>query len=256
MFRSYENYKNNKGESLRALRERPSEEVQDTCVVLFHGRSVDKDELGTFVALSDALIDAWYDVFRFDFRGQGQSDGEFTSLSSNKEDIRTTLAYLKKEKKYTSYVFVAASFAGMSVLSILSKIEEKVKWLILRNALVDIDYVKHPVSIIWKEKWEKREKMVDKTWYMKFDRRVVMTKSAYEEMLQANPWEAFESLKLPIVMIHGTEDTNVPYELSKKYAEKYGNIKLHTIEWWKHGFPRWYGLDEAVETCVKSIQNL
>ena len=45
MFRSYESYQNSSGEWLRALRERPGENAQDTCVVLFHGRGTDKDEL-------------------------------------------------------------------------------------------------------------------------------------------------------------------------------------------------------------------
>jgi len=46
MFRNYCSYQNSQGEYLRALRERPAKESQDVCVVLCHGRSVDKDELG------------------------------------------------------------------------------------------------------------------------------------------------------------------------------------------------------------------
>ena len=113
--------------------------------------------------MSDALIEAGYDVFRFDFRGQGQSDGDFTSIASNTEDIHTTLAYLKEEKKYTSYIFVVASFAGMSVLPILPEIDAEVKGLILRNAVVDMDYARNPTSPEGGEKWEKRKEMVDKT---------------------------------------------------------------------------------------------
>ena len=65
---------------------------------------------------------------------------------------------------------------------------------------------------------------------MKFHRRGMMIKEAYNNMFEIEPWKVLAKINFPIVMIHGTEDEYVPYELSKKYADQYENIEMITIE--------------------------
>ncbi|PIV37516.1 hypothetical protein COS31_04240 [Candidatus Roizmanbacteria bacterium CG02_land_8_20_14_3_00_36_15] len=68
-------------------------------IVLAHGISVDKDEEGgNFIKLANLLSGAGYAVFRFDFRGNGESEGDPRKMTIKEEvDDLPTLAKNFKE---------------------------------------------------------------------------------------------------------------------------------------------------------------
>ena len=87
------------------------------CIVLCHGiGNVDKEEDGVFTKLAKKLANAGLAVFRFDFRGQGESEGEQINMTVDGEskDLETAIRFLQ-EKRYREFGILGASFAGGAV---------------------------------------------------------------------------------------------------------------------------------------------
>ncbi|OGK09444.1 hypothetical protein A2767_05355 [Candidatus Roizmanbacteria bacterium RIFCSPHIGHO2_01_FULL_35_10] len=68
-------------------------------VILAHGLTVDKDEEGIFVELAELLKKKGFAVFRFDFRGHGESEGKSidTTISGEVADIKSAINFVKKD---------------------------------------------------------------------------------------------------------------------------------------------------------------
>ncbi len=222
-------------------------EISKRIVVLCHGRSVDKDEYGIFIKLSDVLTKNWHHVYRFDFRGSGQSDGEDIdmTLSSEKEDILEVCSYLKG-KWYTEIVLLWASFAGGPTLLAQEKLWDEVIAVILRNGLIDYRYRR-------KSRDKNHYKELEEKWFRyRSDRKFRCGKVCYDEVEKTDPYLLLANKKRPICMIHGTKDEKIPYEgiveLSKEYR-----VPLYTIIWAEHGF---HSVDWSKNACEAVINFL
>ena len=209
------------------------------CVVLCHGiGNVDKNEDGIFTKLAKKLCDADFAVFRFDFRGQGESEGEQVDMTVSKEaiDLESAIKFLQG-KGYKEFGILGASFAGGAVSLFVSQNQNLVKGLILWNALIDYQSMINPVT-----NWEK------KNWGSKiFDRaerlgyaeigssKYRMGKELASELSVLKPWELLRDIKAPILFIHGDKDDHVPFADSVKYAKMF-NSELAVIKGATHGF--------------------
>ena len=63
-------------------------------IVLCHGFTSDKD-VKLLVFLSKFLYNNGYSVFRFDFRGSGESGGEFTGIDAEISDLKQVMKFVK-----------------------------------------------------------------------------------------------------------------------------------------------------------------
>lgn len=94
---------NNSGEKLCVVETRPEKSMpQYPVVILCHGFAYYKEEDGLFVEYAKRLSDIGYVVYRFDFSGCGESDGDYekTSLTKLISDLRSVL------KTVSSYQYV------------------------------------------------------------------------------------------------------------------------------------------------------
>lgn len=75
--------------------------------------------------LAAALTDAGFGVLRFDFTGLGSSEGEFanTNFSSNTEDLRAAVEWLRAEHS-APQILVGHSLGGAAVLAVAGEIDE------------------------------------------------------------------------------------------------------------------------------------
>jgi len=232
MIRERHTIKNEREEKIVWLLEKPGSEQQDHVVVLCHWRSVDKDELGVFTTLADRLIWAWEDVFRFDYRGSGQSDWADIDVTvlSEKEDTIVVCDYLAW-LWYKQVTLLAASFAWGPVVLARNEITTiKKKWLILRNAMTEYT--------VWREKIKTPEyqEMLNTQWFiMRWSRKFRAGKACFDQVATLNPYELLATIEEPMLLIHGTEDVHIPIEDAVRHSEIYW-IPLIIVEWAKHGF--------------------
>ena len=100
---------NEYNEKLVGIETAPSiEKEKYPTVILVHGFGVTKEESGMFDNIAKNLSEAEILVFRFDFSGCGESEGDYseTSLSKLKSDLSKILEFVKSHSKvcllYTS----------------------------------------------------------------------------------------------------------------------------------------------------------
>jgi alpha/beta superfamily hydrolase len=75
-------FKNKDGLKLAGILEKPKSKT-NTCIILCHGATVDKEEDGIFTDLSRKLSNAGFATFRFDFMGHGECTNTSASSSLN-----------------------------------------------------------------------------------------------------------------------------------------------------------------------------
>lgn len=105
-----------RGESLAARIDEPDEGSIRGSVLFAHCFTCSKN-LKAIGNISRALTDSGMGVFRFDFTGLGESEGDFadTNFSSNVEDLRAAADYMEAEWKAPS-ILMGHSLGGAAVL--------------------------------------------------------------------------------------------------------------------------------------------
>ncbi len=207
------------------------------CIVLCHGIASNKDEGEVFVELSEKLVEKGFTVFRFDFRGHGESGGRSidVSITGEQKDIDAAVK-LMREKGYNEVGLLGASFAGGAVCFYTATNPEKIKILILWNALID-----YAIRVTPTTEWGKRylgQPAIDRI------NRLGHTdigmfrvgKKLFEEMAILEPWKALVDLDIPTLFVHGNKDTYIDYHDSVKYSLLMKNAELEIIKGAEHGF--------------------
>jgi pimeloyl-ACP methyl ester carboxylesterase len=208
------------------------------CVVLCHGMTVTKEEDGIFTELAGKLAKAGFAVFRFDFRGHGESAGNSVDMTvaGEKEDLESAIEFLQT-KGYRTFGILGASFGGGVVSVFAAGHPDIAKALVLWNPLVDYHSIFEP-ELPWPKANFGKEAMLrlEKHGFIEVGkRRFRLGKPLFDEMKKLHPWKGLQKLKVPILFVHGDNDTYVPYEDSVKYS-KLLKAELKTIRGAEHGF--------------------
>lgn len=206
-------------------------------IILAHGITADKDESGVFIDLAELLKDNGFAVFRFDFRGSGESGGKSVDLTIQGEIVDITAAINKvKSSGYTQIGLLGASFGGGASILYSSKQQEQIKCLCLWNPVLNYDHCFLHATTDWvKDKvGHMRQDFEEKGWTTLGSAKFVIGKQLFAEMENLFPYKELKKITIPIVILHGTKDKHVPYEDSKEYIK--GNGEFVTIVGASHGF--------------------
>ena len=127
---------NENNEKLVGIKTAPSAEKEKyPTVILAHGFGVTKEESGMFDNLAKNLSEEGILVFRFDFSGCGESEGDYseTSLSKLKSDLSKILEFVKAQPKVDTSRFgiLGQSFGTATTVTM----EPKVKCLIMLGSI-------------------------------------------------------------------------------------------------------------------------
>src|SRR4030042_3314395 len=230
-------FKNSDGLKLCGILTRPSIDTKK-CIILCHGITVDKEEGVIFTNLANKLMENGYVVFRFDFRGHGESEGNSIDLtvSGEKRDLEAAVNFLQN-LGYREFGIVAASF-GAGATSIFVSENKNIRTLVLWNPIIDYHDLLNPQLPWTKANFGKEAmKRLKKQGYTEIgSRKFKVGKALFSELRKLRPWEGLKNIKMPILFVHGDKDSYVPYEDSVKYSKLFQNAKLETIEEARHGF--------------------
>jgi len=163
--------------------------------------------------LFEAISSKKYNVFKHDFAGNGESEGEIGKASYFKEidDLITVLDVLES-KGYKKFCLIGHSMGGS--VSILTTTQDKrVKWLI------DIAAPAYPEKGV-KKRYFTPERV--KEAYEKGSafschprKKFKFYKIFFEDLEKVNVPESMKKVKVPLLIIHGAKDASVPLKESK-----------------------------------------
>ncbi len=211
----------------------------DKCIVLCHGITVDKEEDGIFSNLAKKLASLGLAVFRFDFRGHGESEGNSVDMTVMGEvkDLEAAVKFLQ-EKGYNNFGILGASFAGGAVSIFSFANQTIVRALVLWNAVIDYSDFLDPTTEWSKKYWGKPAfDRIDKFGYTEVGSgKFKVGKRLISELKMLKPWSVLTKTEIPMLFVHGDSDSYVSVEDSIKYASLMKNAKLEIIHGAEHGF--------------------
>lgn len=217
---------NEKDEKLAGFQETP--EGKFKAVILVHGFGVTKSEDGLFDELSSMLVRKGYGVFRFDFSGCGESEGDFseTTLTKLKSELDSIIAFVKS-KDISSIGLVGMSFGGLVSIAC----EPDVDFMVIMNSpskpaqslrkFFGTGYNPIGISVV-----ERSSGSVTK-----------IKAKFWEDLENHDPLQSVQKIKCPKLFIHSELDKNVPIYEMKAYYKKAQEPKVwKTIRNVKHNF--------------------
>lgn len=208
-------------------------------IILVHGITVDKDEDGIFIELAELLKENGYAVFRFDFRGHGESEGRSVDMTIAGELLDLDAAVMEvKSKGYKKIGLLAASFGGSIAALYVAQNQEKIRCLCLWNPCLNYDHCFLNPFLPWLRNkiGSMRKDFKEKGWTTLGSRKFKIGKQLFDEMEQLFPYKVVSKINIPTIIIHGDQDTYVPYKDSKKYLKYLKEGELVTIKGGEHGF--------------------
>ena len=215
-----------------------------TAVVLAHGITADREEHGVFTSLAMELQSLGVSSLRFDFRGHGQSSGDPVAMTVAGETsdlaaaIRTTRELSGDPPRLG---IIAASFATASTAWLLTRDPRAVDFVVLLNPVLDMERTFTRPELPWARRSFTPEAMTGliDTGRVLIDQRFPVGPELVDEMSRGpQPQTGLRLVDVPILVVHGSSDTYVSYEIAKEFALRHPRATLVTVEDGEHGFRR------------------
>lgn len=219
-------------------------------VILMHGFMSDKRDR-VINAVAARLRQANIAYVRFDFNGHGESKGDFQNMTVIKEieDAQSVYEYVRTLDYVGEIALLGHSQGGVVAGMLAGKLgAERISRLVLMS----------PAAVL-------RDNALDGIMFgVRFDPDNIpeyitvfghRVGRAYLQTAQNLPiYETVAQYTGKICIIHGTEDSIVPYSYGVRFSEDNENAIVHLIEGDDHAFSRY--LDEAATTAVEFLSGI
>ncbi len=220
-------------------------------VILHHGFNGNKiEEHRIFVKLARRLAKEGVDAFRFDFYGSGDSEGSLSdaTLSTWIANSIEAASYVRGKGRQ-NIILLGFSLGGFVVAAAAPSIGP--------SGIVLWAPIFHPLKRILQEKSLIAEGR--KKGYADLQGEVIRLTIVKDAARFKIP-NAFSGYKAPVLLLHGSEDTNALPSESAQYKEFYGKqgvlVELRVVEGANHSFDRHDWEAEAIEQSCQWIHAL
>ena len=211
------------GLKLRGTLTTPSSGVI-AALLLVHGISSDRSEWGIFDLVANELAEEGITSLRFDYRGHGKSklDTDKISLSGIQSDIMSAWDELESQlephgKSLKHYVLGSSFGGGLSyaAASRIGRIDRVFLMAPVFNYFIDIENS----APRWHSELKRRGQIRYNDLRLG---RALVNEAFYLDPLVGPP--------VPATIFHGTADTDVVIELSRKVAARHSNFELVPVD--------------------------
>ncbi len=242
-------FKNSKGDNLCGILSNPTGKKEKPVVILSHGLGTDK-ESKTYTRLQTILNEKNISTLRFDFFGHGESEGKFRDItvSEGVDDVLNAIDFLKKQG-YSEMGLFGSSFGGMVSIIVASKTND-FSVLVLKSPVSNYEELNH-LRYLRKELEEWKEKGYN--YFEGKSGRRKLKYSFFEDFKNNNGYEVAEEIKIPTLIVHGSDDEIVPVSQSKKTAGLIENCKLEVIEGANHRYTKQKDFERMIKIVSKFI---
>jgi len=190
----------------------------DKWVFFCHGFGSDKE--GSYEKRCERIVKEGWNAVRFDFRGNGESSGEFIdqTLSSKIEDLKAVVDYFEPSK----YCFFGSSFGGKVAFHASEELEPE---MIIGRA---------PVT--YKDIMEKYRAVVDNKGEFTHHEGATIDQKFFKDFDNYS-FQQISDIEIPVAIFHGREDTTVHPEKSIEASKELKtNTMLQLLEEEDHSF--------------------
>lgn len=238
-------FENSKGDKLCGLLG-TADEQKEKIAILCHGHSSGKNNK-SWSTLVPILHAKGISTFRFDFYGNGESEGKFeeSDLSECVDDTLRAIEYIK-EKGFEKIILAGSSFGGTSSIVTAAQSNDLYA-LVLKSpasdyGTVELMYCEGQGMKEWKERG-----------YIKYDinseRDLILNYSFVEDYQKYDTYALAQKIAIPTLVIHGTEDESVPFSQSEKLAGCIPNSQLIPVS----GADHRYSKDDHFAAMITTI---
>jgi len=202
---------NSKKEKIFAILSLPKYTTNLPAVIICHGFAKNKSER-KFVELARFLAEKGIASLRFDFAGQGDSEGDFSKISPRKQvgDLAAAFNFLVKQKRINGNRLAVVGHSLGALIAVLFQSEyQKANTLILLSpALQQQELVKQWYSRKQITLWQEQRYLDTSKGRVDF---------SYLQEAQSIDWQkALSRIAAPILIIHGQKDDDVPLKYSRE----------------------------------------
>lgn len=246
------NFRSDSGNTLTGFFHLPKQE-KPPAVILAHG--FQRNKMGNaktrdFVKLARKLRDEGYLVFRFDFEGCGDSEGELKNLTVAQE-VRNLKEAVKVVKKRANIdhenLFLLGNSLGSAVASLASKkIAPAPKGLVFWTQ----GFNQQKLFEDWFDEQDIKE-IKDKG-YKRIGSKII-GRDYFEENVNKDYTSEIPE-NIPTLLIQGKADEEVPPESSQQIAQSKNNVELELIAEANHKFEG--TRNKLIEKTINWIEGL
>jgi len=200
--------------------------------IIVHGFSSNK-ESGSSIKTSLLLNNINISTLRIDLDNQGESELDFEtgiSIHNYIKQIEAAIFYCKS-LNYKEISLVGTSFGGISVFA-TAMYHSEIKRMVLRCPVVD--YQRHLIRRQGKENMNKFKKIGIIPYESGSGKKYNINYGIFETSKDYSMFDHAKDVKMPTLIIQGTEDEAVDWTLAKEVVNLFPNAKLHVIEGAKH----------------------
>jgi len=229
-------FKDSQGRKLIGILSNPAN--SDKVVVLCHGFGSSKNSK-TYLQIEGLLNSQGIAVFRFDFFGHGDSDGDFADITLTKavDGALSALDYVKSQGFKTVGLF-GSSFGGITSLIVASK-NPGIRCLCLKSPVSD--YLGVIILNIGEHKlddWKINGSI-------EYRDGLMLNYSFYQDAQKYDSDEFAPKINVPTLFVHGNVDDIVPLEQSISTSKKVKDAKLEIVKGADHLYHE--GFDEMLK---------
>ncbi|MFB6245812.1 MAG: alpha/beta hydrolase family protein [Candidatus Nanohaloarchaea archaeon] len=206
------------GEKVAAVHHRPESNSQKW-MFFCHGFGSDKE--GSYERRSNFFSEHGWNAVRFDFRGNGDSDGKFIEqdLSSRIRDLKAVLDRFKPQR----YVLFGSSFGGKVALTHAAESDPEA---VIGRSPVTYNSIMDSFRSVVEEKGE-----------FQHHPGATIDERFFDDLDRYSFGETAEKIECPVAIFHGSEDTTVhPGNSVEAAGELEDEVLLNLIESEKHSF--------------------
>lgn len=224
--------------------------MSDSLMILVHGftGSMYGPENGIFDLVTERLLEENFDVLTFSFRGSPPSEGEFIDMTLETEvtDFEHIINFAES-KNYNSIGVIGESMGGTVITEGYS---EKFSHMIFWYPAFDFsetdlkNYLEPEIQT-----------KVEKEGFVMNDGFKV-GENFIDQIPEVDVYEKLKNISSPTLLIHGSEDKEVPYQQSEKAFSliPYNKKELEIVEGPDHCF---FGYeDKLIDLTIGFLKNL
>lgn len=242
-------FKNSKGQKLVGILYSPGSKNAPVAIFV-HGYRSDKTN-SKAKTLSYILPSKGISLFSIDLSGRGESEGKFedTTITQYIDDLKCAIDGISK---YTDKIAVIGSSLG-GLVSLQESIKDKrVNALVL---LSPISHFPHKSSKDFTQenvkKWKEKGYI-----YTHSDRfgEMKINYTYYEDGLRYGDYSVYNNIKIPVLIIHGTEDESVLIKDSEELIKHLKNAKLIPLRGADHRYTKEEDFNKVTQETSKFIE--